>query len=121
MLLKIKQNGKYLLSSLRSHKARNSLHLTCGNARDSLNLIHVRSMYESHTYQCSLSVWRKAESPSINSRMATVSTAHGANTMKMATAPTGPSIFSPVANTMDHSTSDNSTVQETIFGTPSNH
>ena len=57
------------------------------------------------TYQCNLRVWRKAESPSINSRMVTVRTAHGAKT---------PSCFSPVANTMCHNTSDSSTAQETI-------
>lgn len=39
------------------------------------------------TYQCSLMVWRKADSPSISSSIPTVSTAQGANTRNTAAKP----------------------------------
>ena len=63
------------------------------------------------TYQWRRRVWRKADSPSINSRMVTVSTAHGVNTINSARGPImGLLELIPIPrdNTMFQSTSDNS-------------
>ena len=68
----------------------------------------LRGCGESHIYQCSLRVCRKAESPSISSKMPTVRQAQGMNTRKITTQPAKPSIVVPMENTMVHSTSDSS-------------
>ena len=53
-------------------------------------------------------VCRNAESPSMTSRMATVSTAHGTKSTKMSSEPTGPPTEKPRWSIMFHSTSDSS-------------
>lgn len=58
-------------------------------------------------YQCSLSVWRKAESPSINTKMATVNVAQKANIryMTMPPAPPSPPVVRPIRSTIPQRTS----------------
>lgn len=60
------------------------------------------------TYQCRRKACRKAESPSMTSRMATVSTANAAKMMKMAMRPAQPLLLSPLCITMVQRTSDSS-------------
>lgn len=60
------------------------------------------------TYQCSRRQCRNADSPSIRTKMATVSVAHMANTAHRAIPPPQPSNFRPLRSTMFHNTSDNS-------------
>lgn len=60
------------------------------------------------THQWSLSVCRKADSPSMHSRITTVATAQKANSGKMRKQPHHAFLFSPIRSTMFHSTSDSS-------------
>ena len=59
-------------------------------------------------YQCKRSACRKAESPSIISRMEIVNTAKKAKITKSTPAPTYPFHFNAIRITIPHSTSDNS-------------
>ena len=67
------------------------------------------------TYQCSRRQCRNAESPSIRTKMATVSVAHTANTIHRTIPPTQPSNISPLRKTMFHNTSDNSATKGTHY------
>lgn len=67
------------------------------------------------TYQCSRRQCRNADSPSIRTKMATVSAAHMANTIHRAIPPTQPSNIRPLRNTMFHNTSDNSATTGTCY------
>lgn len=60
------------------------------------------------TYQCNLSVCRKADIPSISTRTTTVAPAQNANKGTSKNTPTGNAKFSPICITMDHNTSDSS-------------
>jgi len=73
---------------------------TIANQTDSLKYIQ--------TDQCRRNVCKNAESPSMTSRMATVSTAHGANRKKINTEPNEPPTEKPIWSTMFHRTSDSS-------------
>ncbi len=59
-------------------------------------------------YQCRRRVCRKADRPSMSRSTPIVRIAHGANTQAMPMAPAYPFIVSPIRNTIDQSTSDNS-------------
>lgn len=60
------------------------------------------------TYQCRRNACRKAESPSMTSRMATVSTANAAKMMKMMIRPAQLLLLNPLCITMLQRTSDSS-------------
>lgn len=60
------------------------------------------------SYQCKRSACRKAESPSMISRMEIVNTAKKAKITKSTAAPTYPCHFNAIRITIPHSTSDNS-------------
>lgn len=90
--------------------------------QDSNIHIHYQENLESHTellclllyafsqttYQCSRRQWRKADRPSIRTKIAMVRVAQMANVIQRAIPPTQPSNISPLRNTMFHSTSDSS-------------
>lgn len=60
------------------------------------------------TYQCRRKACRKADKPSMTSRMATVSTANAAKMMKMVMRPVQLLLLSPLSITMVQRTSDSS-------------
>lgn len=63
---------------------------------------------EHTTYQCRRKACRKADKPSMTSRMATVSTAKAAKMMKTTMSPTQLLLFNPLCITIVQRTSDNS-------------
>lgn len=67
------------------------------------------------TYQCSRRQCRNADSPSIRTKMATVSAAHMANTTHRAMPPSQPSNIRALRSTMFHNTSDNSATASTRY------
>lgn len=71
-------------------------------------LEHTKRLQRGRPYQCSRRACRKAESPSMMRRMATVRTANMAKIMKTPTRPPQPLRRRPMFITMVHSTSDSS-------------
>ena len=80
----------------------------CGLLRPGLDSTLLTLLQESSTNQCSLSVCKKADNPSIHSRITMVATAQNANRLKMIIQPQYALIFKPSRRTMFHNTSDNS-------------
>lgn len=89
-----------------------NLHNKAIMAVPTLPLLHAFSPI---TYQCSRRQCRNADSPSIRTKMATVSAAHTANTIHRAIPPTQPSNIRPLRSTMFHNTSDNSATTGTSY------